>query len=313
MAPGLDDLLCPACGTYAHPFLEACPACGAGRESRYADAVASPDVGYERLLQSPRLADQVRVVVRRYSLRRDEMPPDTLVRDGLLAVGDALAYRLRTAGPRPSSSERAHLELDEDALVLCERNPWVEIVRVPLDAILSISHAAPGGHRAGSWSGLAFDGRVEEAAPPAIDGDLVIAHAGTAGLERLALSNRRGIFAARARADHYVIVARWLGVIAAAAAEARWTVVGPRRHAAQLRLAAMPDDGVEAAPSWPVPGSTAADTAALAGAAGLPAAGLPAAAAPVRDALEALEALRTAKLITDDEYAAKRREVLARL
>jgi hypothetical protein len=33
----------------------------------------------------------------------------------------------------------------------------------------------------------------------------------------------------------------------------------------------------------------------------------------VRDALEALEDLRTARLVTDAEYAAKRQEILARL
>ncbi len=305
MALGIDTLLCPACSSYAHPFLDACAICGAERDSQFAAALVAPNVGYGRLLRSQGLADQVREVVLRYSLKRNDAPPEVQVRDGLGAVGDAVAYRVQAAGPRSASSERAHLELDEDALVLRERNPSVEIARLPLDAIVAVSHASSGGHRAGDWKGLAFDRRVDAAAPPALDGDLVVTHAANAGLGRVALANRRGFLAARARPDHYVIVSRWLGVLAAAAAEDRWTAVGVRRHAAQLGLGTMPGDGVGAA-GLPAPGAAdAADAVAAAGA--------PDARASVRDALEAVQELHGAGLITDDEFAAKRREILARI
>ena len=274
--------------------------------SRFAAALVAPDVGCARLLRSQALADQVRAVVLRYSLKHNDASAEVPVRDGLAAVGDALAYRVQAAGPRSVSSERAHFELDEDALVMRERNPSVEIVRVPLDTVLAVSHAGPAGRRAGGWKGLAFDRRVDTVAPPAIDGNLVITHAAHTGLGRLALANRRGFLTARARADHYEILARWLAVVAGAAAEARWTAVGPRRHAAQLGLASMLEDDVGAAA---LPGLRAAEGSLPP----VPAGGVAERAASVRDALEALEELRTAGLITDDEYAAKRHEILARL
>ncbi len=67
--------------------------------------------------------------------------------------------------------------------------------------------------------------------------------------------------------------------------------MGPRRHAQELGLAAAPPGG------WP-----AADADA-------PGAGP----ASVADALRLLEDLRAAGLVSDGEYAAKRREILDRI
>ncbi len=299
MRMDLDDLSCPSCGGYVHPFLGACPACGASRRSRYADAAVDPDLRIRSLFDEPRVTNHVREVSLRYSLKRSGGPVSTELREGLATIADALAYDARVVGAQEAASRQAHVEIGVEALVVRERNPNREIARVPFDTILAIAHATKDGGRAGAWSGLVFDGRRDPAPLPPLDGDLVVTFASPAGLGRLALANRRGILASRAGPDHYATMGRWLGILAAADAEARWTAVGVRRHAAELGLAPPIDAAAD-------PGTgDAARTAGGGGAA--------AEAGAVRAALEALEGLRTAGLVTDGEYAAKRREILARL
>lgn len=284
-----DELFCRGCTSYAHPFLEACPVCGMERDSRYEAATAAPDQGFAVLPSDPRVLREVAEVLLRYSLQiRGSSGAD--LQEGLITVADALAYRLRVGGDPGAASDRAHLEIGDRDLVVQERSPGRELVRVPLDAILAVSPAARG-RRADAWAGITFESRREQTAPPPLDGDLVVAHGARAGLGRIALANRTGLLAARARQDHYAILARWIGVAAAAAAERRWTAVGPRRHAHELGLADAPPDG------WPAADADAPD-------------GRP---ASVADALRLLDELRAASLVSDDEYAAKRREILDRI
>jgi hypothetical protein len=287
----LGAIICAGCGSYAHPFLEACPVCGAERPSLYDAATAAPDQGFAALPSDPRVAREVTEVVLRYSLKFNASPGPAGLLEGLGTVGDALSYRLRVGGNPAAGSDRAHLEVGEADLVVGERHPARERVRIPLDAILAVS-AAGRGRRADAWAVLAFEDRVEQTSPPALDGDLVAAHATSEGLGRIALGNRTGLLAARARSDHYAILVRWIGIVAAAAAERRWTAVGTLRHAHELGLAAAPVGG------WPAP--VAGDAVATG-------------AASVTDALRLLEELRGAGLLSDGEYAAKRREVLDRI
>jgi hypothetical protein len=131
--------------------------------------------------------------------------------------------------------------------------------------------------------------------------------------------------APKARSDHYVTLAGWLAILAASAAEARWIAVGPAIHAAEVGLGdPRLLDGAADRPAPPV--GELADTAGRAGA-GVGEPGGPATIAGdsastvrpadegrrVRAALEELEGLRAADLVSDDEYAAKRAEILARL
>jgi hypothetical protein len=286
----LGDVLCRACGSYAHPFLEACPVCGMARPSRYQAATAAPDQGFAALPSDPRVVREVAEVVLRYSLKYTGSPATAHVQQGLGTVADALAYRLRVGGNPAAGSDRVHLEIGEADLVVRERNPAREKARVPLDTILAVSPAVRG-RRADTWAGLAFEDRRERASPPPVDGDLVIAHATPTGLARIALANPTGLLATRARPDHYAILTRWIGIAAAAAAERRWTAVGTGRHAHELGLAAAPPGG------WPAPVTEA------------PAPGP----ASVADALRLLEELRATGLVSDGEYVAKRREILDRI
>jgi len=307
MATGPETQTCDACGSYVHPFLDACPTCGVTRPSTYEAAIAAPVPGYAALLADPLVAEQVRQIVVRYTMKRSWEPGANPVRDGLVTIAGTLAYRVMAEGASRASSERGHVELIEDAVVVREHAPPREIQRVRLDAILAISHGDAGRRRAATWAGLAFAGRLEQSPPPSLDGDLVVTSAGDAGLARFALANRRGFFTARARADHYEILARWLGMLAAAAAEERWTAIGPRRYAVELGLAAGFRAETRGAPAAGDPAEAPGVGAPRPGP--QPPAGIPS----VRDALEALEELRAARLVTDDEYAAKRREILARL
>ena len=290
MNDDLGEVFCRGCATYPHPFLAACPVCGAVRESRYEAATATPDLGLAALASDPRVTREVGEVVLRYSLRTGGAGAGADLHEGLPTVAGALSYRLRIAGDPGAGSDRGDLEVGEADLVVRERNPARERVRVRLDAILAVSPAIRG-RRADAWAGLAFEEWRERTSPPPLDGDLVVAHALPTGLGRIALANRTGLLAARARPDHYAILARWIGIAAAAAAERRWTAVGTGRHAHELGLAAAPPGG------WPAPVTEA------------PAPGP----ASVADALRLLEELRATGLVSDGEYVAKRREILDRI
>lgn len=286
----LGEVFCRGCTSYAHPFLAACPVCGVARESRYEAATAAPDQGLAALESDARVLREVGEVVLRYSLRTSGSGAGADLLEGLRTVAGALAYRVRIAGDPGAGSDRGDLEVGPADLVVRERNPARERVRVRLDAILAVSPAIRG-RRADAWAGLAFEERREQTSPPPVDGDLVVAHALPTGLGRIALANRTGLLAARARPDHYAILVRWIGIAAVAAAERRWIAVGPRRHAQELGLAAAPPGG------WPTADADA------------PGAGP----ASVADALRLLEDLRAAGLVSDGEYAAKRREILDRI
>lgn len=287
----LAELLCPDCTSYAHPFLEACPVCGGERASSYEAALAAPDQGYATLVADSRTATDVEQVVLRYTLKNRGATVTTSLHVGLTAIAAAVDYRVRIGGDPDGGSEHAFLEVAEADLAIRDRTAPRERARVPLEAILALSAAAQG-RRADAWTGLIFDGRREHSSPAPLDGDLVVAHATPTGLGRISLANRAGLLSPKARPDHYAILARWLGLAAAAAAERRWTEVGPRLHAHELGLAPAPP---ETAPADPPPPASAAGRSSVA------------------DALRLLEQLRADGLVTDGEYQAKRREILDRI
>ena len=285
-----DELFCQGCTSYVHPFLDACPVCGIERDALYGAATAEPDQGLASLPSNPRITQDVAEVVLRYFLKLNSASPTENLRQGLFSVADAVSYRVQVGGDPGAGTDRGHVEIGEEDLVVRERNPARERARIQLGAILAICPAAKD-RRADGWAGLAFgELRTPNSLPP-LDGDLVLAHAAPGGVERVALANRTGLLAPRARPDHYTIMARWLGIIAAGEAEERWMAVGPARYAYELGLTAEPPEG----PADPVVEAPAAGQR------------------TVVEAMRLLEELRTAGLIADDEYAAKRREILDRI
>lgn len=293
-------LVCPTCSGFVHPFLDACPGCGTARVARYDEAVAGPDLGYRKLLEEPRVANGVAEVVLRYTLKHLATTGPERLRDGLGIILDALPYAITVVGPAPASSSRGHVELAPDDLVAQERSPAREVARIPLRTILAIRARGDAGG-AGSWAGLTAFGRHDDRTLPDVDGDLVVTFAGDGGPGRLVLANRRGFAAVKARSDHYVIAGRGLAILAAAAAEARWIDVGAARYAAELGLTT---EAASAASAAEAPGSGAGGPGSGAGWPGSVA---------IADALATLEDLRARGLVTETEYAEKRREILSRL
>ncbi len=298
----LDDLICPACAGYVHPFLDRCPACGGQRESRYGDAAATGDLGAGALVESDGIRSAVRSVVLRYSLKAMGGPVEDHLADGLAVVAGSLTYRAAVVADGPTSSlpagatvaDTAAVGVDAGAITVVARPAGRTIARIPLAAVVAVTPIVRRLPDAGAWVGPSLgDRRLLEARPLA--GDLLITFATPEAAGQVALENRRGLLATRARSDHYVLLARWIGMLAAAAAEARWTSAGAAAHAVELGLG-----------SRETLRSAAGDAAPSAG-------GGPSTVPSVRVALEELEGLRSAGLITDAEYAAKRAQILARL
>jgi hypothetical protein len=285
-----DMLFCQGCTSYVHPFLDACPVCGIEREALYGAATAAPDQGLAALPSHQRVTQDVSEVVLRYFLKLNSTSPTRNLHEGLVAVADALPYRIRVGGDAAARTDRGHLEIGEADLVVREPSPAREHARIPLEAILAVSPGVKD-RRADAWAGLAFGGMRGSTSLPPLDGDLVLAHAAPTGTARVSFANPKGLLAPRARPDHYAIMARWIGIVAAGEAEKRWLVVGPARYALELGLTAeVRDDGpVAAAQATP----TAQPT--------------------VLEAMRQLEELRTAGYVSDDEYAAKRQEILGRI
>jgi hypothetical protein len=114
------------------------------------------------------------------------------------------------------------------------------------------------------------------------------------------------------RPVHYAVLERWLAPLVAAAAERRWTAIGVKAHARELGLeggAAGTDGMVDSAPPGHTPGAAppVAETAPAAGVAA------PDDGSGIATALRALDSLRADGLVSDEEFAAKRREILGRL
>jgi hypothetical protein len=307
-----DDLLCPTCHGYVHLFLERCPACGADRAGRFEEAVTSGALGARALLVDEATRRAAHFVVLRYSLRSSGIEPLADVDAAFGVVAGSLTYRASVAadGPTPALPAGA-TTLDEASAMLAEGSLEVRggpsgraIATIPLDHVLAATPIAKGRPAPEAWAGVALGPRRLLPRRPLPGGDLLVTFSSGGAAGQLALANRRGLLAPTARHDHYVTLARWIGLLGAAAAEARWLAVGAEAYASDLGLR----DPAAGGP--PRAATTAAD-----GAPGTPETpDAPATPRPgVRAALEELEGLRAAGLVTDDEYQAKRHEILARL
>jgi hypothetical protein len=340
----VDDLLCPSCSGYVHPFLERCPACGADRAGRFDDAVTSGALGAQALLVDEATERAAHFVVLRYSLRSASQTSLAKIDAAFRLVAGSLAYRASVAadGPTPAlpggtaSVDSATVVLAEGSLEVRGGPSGRAIAAIPLDSVLAATPITKGVPGAEVWAGARLGTRRLLERRPLSGGDLLVTFASGGAAGQLALANRRGLLAPSARPDHYVTLARWIAILGAAAAEARWTAVGPAAYARELGLgeagagsSGSPEvaaGGLHAAPAEARPATAAASPATAAAStaptaaaspdregAGAPAADRGAGTTGVRAALEQLEELRAAGLVTPGEYDAKRREILARL
>lgn len=298
------ELFCPTCRSYVHPFLERCPACGATRPTRFADILAEPDAGLAALGDDPHARANARDVIMRYTVAttRSKFTSGGLGAAGLTAsdvrglvqdIGAAVAIRSFGCGPEPASPADARIGIAAGRVALCATRGGTTLLSIAPANILATTAIDPRARALPGWTGVVFKG-VRALPRPAIPiGSLLITFAASDGTFRqLSIANRTGFLASRARSDHFSTIGYWLGILAAIEAEARWLEVGVTTYAAELGLLAAPPPA-----AWPggaggpdVPGESS-----------------------VRAALEDLDAIRAAGLVTTEEYEAKRREILARL
>lgn len=283
----MDELRCSACDAFVHPLLDACPSCGTARSSRRLDAAAGP-IGACRLVEAPETERMAYNITVRYTMKVNSIGSGAFMAtlEGAVAhLADALTYRV-TGDVVPATGE-ASLTLQDGAIVAQVRPSGALLAQIPLPSIagaaagrgdITLHYAAGHGERTSRSAGVATP----------------------TGLVRLTAGNRRGLLAARARDDHYRDLARWLGVLATAAAERRWTEIGLPAYLVELGLS--PED--------PAGAQTAAGGDSEASRAATPASG---SSSNIQASLVELEQLRSAGLLGEGEYAEKRREILARL
>ena len=307
----LRDVFCPTCDSYVHPFLDRCPACGADRTSRYDAAFADSDPDVPSLLDDPALEAALRETPRTQDLIAH--------RNGAIAAGvtggaadadlatliDRLAGSItyRSYGGPESSLAGAEvwLHLVSGGHQLRVASHQVTLGQIAPDHVLGVTFLREDRGSLDRWAGI-HSGKVSALPTPAVrDGSLLVTYAVDGGFAQFGIGNRGGIFASRGRTDHYGSLAHWLGTWSGAEAQARWRRVGAAAHAEELGLR----EHAAPAAELPAPTRTAGTWSESVAPSG--------ATRSVRDALVELEDLRAAHLVSDEEYAAKRREILARI
>ncbi len=303
MTLAVDDLYCATCRGYVHPFLERCPACGAAHASWYDDVQRDPDARGVAFAEDPLMRDAADELHRKYMLlsgrrgslsfgNQEAVPGPTVDVGELLGrVAGSLPYRAFAATTGAAAGIDAALAVTSEGLQLREAPRGPVLVTVHPSLVLSAACSSSHRRAADGWAGVVFAG-VEALPEPVVPGgDLLVTYAAGGSFAQFSVTNRRGLFTTKARPDHYRTLARWLGLLAGTAARDRWLEIGPGAYARELGL--LPAGGADHAGN----------------ASGM----APAPAASVREALEELTALRSAKLVTDAEYELKRREILDRL
>jgi hypothetical protein len=284
----LDDLQCSECGAFVHPLIDSCPDCGVARASRLGEAAAGP-IGAVRLAEAPETERMARNLTLRYTMKINVFGGSVTGATLGGAVGylaEALPYRM--VGDAVPITNQADLTLRDGALVAQVRPSRMLLAEIPLPTILA---AAPGHGNVVLYYAPGPNAPVAGPSGGATNG---------AGPLRLTVANRRGLFVARARDAHFEDFARWLGVLTAADAERRWMEIGLAAYLAELGLA----------PERAVPSPAAVGASESAAPAPAPAA---TSSSAIGASLLELESLRAAGLLAEDEYSAKRREILARL
>jgi Short C-terminal domain len=309
------DIFCPTCQAYVHVFLERCPACGAARSSLAPAVRAEAAVGLVKLADDAVLRRKLTHLLDGYALTapRLDLPhktgfegkagPDLTIAEGTGMLIRLLVLRGYGVPPRPSEPAEVRLALSDEDLEVQGAGDRHVAVRIALAGILSVVAPSRGG--LSGWAGIHSGGAAVLRTLPIPPGSLLITYVADRAVGQISVQNRPGMFSSKARADYYGNVRRWLGLTAAEAAERRWTAIGLPGYLAEIGLGPSPAAG----------GGALAGGVEAAAATAAPASGVDPAVtrSSTRAALEELEELRSAGLVTDDEYRRKRAEILARL
>jgi len=327
----VDDLFCHSCQSYVHPFLDRCLACGEARRSRFDEALGDADG--PSLLDDPELLTKGRETIRAYDLiaHRNGVMASGVQAEvaGIIQVPElfdvvarATTYRSYGVGARSFAAGDADLQLRSGAVRLRRAPDGDVLVEIPPAQVVGSTVLQDGSRSLDRWAGVAF-GEFRALPEPAVsEGSVLVTFADQDGFAQFSVGNRTGLFASRARPDHYRSLSRWLGILAACDAEARWRKVGAFAYASELGLVARPgtvltsmqpasgaSESAASLPSTPAMSMALGDTATGTATRPQP----PAQERSVREALEQLEALRAADLVSQPEYEAKRQEILGRL
>lgn len=311
MLLALADLTCETCGGYVHPFLDRCPGCDAQRRSHYEALLADPALDANAVARDPAVVQAAAESIRRATLTstrrglgsrqagRPDLDTAGVVDAAAMIdyVCDGFTYRLRGVAEDSATPIDGAIRTAPDALLLSTARSHRTLAAIPSWSILGACPRSSANRPSPDWNSVSFRGSPVSAVAGVARGDLVVIHATGQGIAAFSVANPSGLFATRATPAHYEEVARWIGLFAIIASEARWRDRGVARHAEELDL--LPDAGPGSVPSGDE-GSPAPGTASPAG-------------RTVREALAELEELRASGLVTDTEYDQKRREILRRL
>jgi hypothetical protein len=307
MTTGTDALFCSVCSGYVHPFLEACPTCGAPHASRYDEALRGEALGLASLPGDPdlrskavlRARNNTLVTNRRFPMMSGgpevETDEQADLPELLNEVTGAFQYRMwlpavegagpdagASPGPRMGSDPMARRPEPFEARLMTEDD---RLLVKPMSGHEPIEFALATVRSVGTVRGTPG---IPATQPPR-GAEVVLTAATPEGMRLLCIGNPGSLFATKARSDHFGILAWWLGVVAGVSAERRWMALGPARHAVELGLRVGTSDE-------PVEGTT--------GPAGTDALG---------PAIEALDRLRDAGVLTPTEYEAKLRDLRSRV
>ena len=312
MTTGTDALFCSVCSGYVHPFLDACPTCGARHDSRYDEALRGESLGLASLPGDPDLRSRATMRARNNTLVTNRRFPimsgsPDVERDDqadlpelLNEVTGRFQYRMwlgAETGARPDGGPSARPRTGADPSA-AHPEPHEARLRTEADRLL-LEPVRGGNPIEFALATIRSVGTVNGAGTPATfalqpprGAEVMLTASTPEGHRLLYIGNPGSLFATKARSDHFGILAWWLGVTAGVTAERRWMALGPARHAAELGLRA---EG---------PGEPESSLA------GSP---VPAGADALGPAIEALDRLRDAGVLTPTEYEAKLRDLRSRV
>lgn len=315
MQLALADLMCPTCRGYVHPLFDRCPGCGTRRRSHYVDLLRDADLGTGTAAGDPAVVAAATETIRRtttldalhgaFFRGRSQPGPDisgNVDAAGMIDfVGGRMTYRARGVPDQREAPIDARIRVVGDALVVSTPRDGRTLISVPAAAVLAASPGAGGIRGARPWDGTWMEGARASLTSVLPPGDFLVVYATERGVASFSLANPSGFFANRPGRAHYEELARWIGLLAVAAAEKRWRGIGVDAYLAEL--------GLVTAAGFPVQ-LPKTETAAPVDRPAVPAAQ---GARSAREALLELEDLRTARLISAAEYEEKRQAILRRL